>query len=253
MAESLLAPWRVGALWGGTLPPASSTTETVIRTAIATNSNSGVKAAAAFSSRIASRSAASRKGKGKFAAKAASKVDQIVFDYLDYLDEATAVQLALTYDMDKMYLARVVRLRGGNYIDILTQNNIPETARIPGHLRARGSVSHKRHMSHIFGVGDVVIVQMGDITGKIDSPALLGLMADQFEKVGYPVPAGFFSATKDASTAAAEAAAAAAETGWEFDYSAEAAKLRKKRSVRGGGSAAAAEESDDDVVDVDAI
>lgn len=262
MAESLLAPWRVGALWGGILPPASSSTDfsavsvsaIAIRTAIATNSNSGVKAAAAFSSRIASRSAASRKGKGKFAAKAAAKVDQIVFDYLDYLDEASAVQLALTYDEDKMYLARVVRLRGGNYIDILTQNNVPETARIPGHLRAKGSVSHKRHMSHVFGVGDVVIVQNGDITGKFDSPALLGLMADRFEKISYTVPAGFFSATKDATAAAAEAAAAAEDAGWEFDYSEEAAKLRKKRTVRGGGgSAAAAEESDDDAVDVDAI
>jgi translation initiation factor IF-1 len=264
IAESLLCPEVWEHSLGDKPPPASSSTDfsavsapsvsataTAIRSVITSNSNTGIKAAAAFSSRIASRSAAARKGKGKFAAKAAEKVDKMVFDYLDYLDDATVEGLALTAATDKMYLARVVRLRGGHYIDVLTQDNVPETARIPGHLRAMGSVSHKRHMAHVFGVGDVVMVVHGDITGKFDSPALLALLADRFEKVSYTVPAGFFSATKDSTAHAAETAAGPVE-GWEFDYSEETSKLRKKRTLhRGGGSAAAGDAEEE--VDIDAI
>ena len=229
------------------------TAQSAIRAAIVSNSNTGIKAAAAFSSRIASRASA-RKGKGKFDARAAAKVDQIVFDYLDYMSESTAEQLALTVEIDKMYIARVTRIRGGTLMDVLTQDNIPETVRIPGSLRAKGKVSHKRHKAYVFGVGDVVIVEHGDIKGKFDSPALLALMEERFDKIGYHVPAGFFSATKD-STAHAEEVAKHGDDGWEWDYSEEAAKILKKRSLRGpkAGCGDAPDSDEEEEVDVDAI
>ena len=235
----------------------SVTAASAIRTAIVSDSNTGIKAAATLSSRIASRRTAARKGKGKFDAKAAAKVDQIVFDYLDYLEDCSAEQLALTVQIDHMYLARVTRVLGGTLMEIKTQDNISEKARIPGHLRAKGSVSHKRHKTHVFGVGDVVIVEHGDIKGKFDSPALLAIMEARFEAIGYVVPAGFFSATKDATAHAAEVARPD-DDGWEFDYSEEAAKLRKKRTLRvKKGAAGGAGESDDEEeeapLDVDAI
>lgn len=232
-----------------------SSSLSAIRTAIVSDSNTGIKAAATLSSRIASRRTAARKGKGKFDAKAAAKVDQIVFDYLDYLECSSAEELALTVQVDHMYLARVTRVLGGKYMEVKTQENKTEHARIPGHLTAKGSVSHKRHKTHVFGVGDVVIVEHGDIKGKFDSPALLAVMEARFEKIGYVVPAGFFSATKDATTHAAEVAHPD-DDGFEFDYSEEAAKLRKKRSLRpkkAAGGAGDADEEEEAPLDVDAI
>lgn len=224
-----------------------TTAAAAIRTAIASNSNTGISAASALSARIASHRSAG-KGKGKFDARAASKVDQIVFEYLDYLDVSSAKDLALTVATDHMYLARITRVLGGTQMDILTQDNIPERARIPGHLRARGSVSHKRHKTHVFGVGDVVIIEYGDIKGKFDSPALLALMEARFTSIGYTVPAGFFSGTKD-STTHAEELSRSDEAAWEFDYSEEADRLLKKRSLDPVGGAGA----DDDRIDIDAI
>lgn len=249
----------------GQQSPASHTTTTTsvtsaaaIRTAITSGTNAGTKAAAAFSSRIASRA---HKGKGKFAAKAAAKVDDLVFNFLDYLDEASKEALVATASVDKLYLARVTKVLGGSQMEILTQDNITERARIPGTMRAKGHVSHKRHMTHVFGVGDVVIVQHGDIRAKMDSPALLVLLEERYKKLGYPVPKGFFSSAKSAAELEEELKVKdpEEEVGWEFDYSEETTKMRKKRTlrVRKGPAGGAGEESEDEAeeapVDIDAI
>ena len=112
-------------------------------------------------------------------------------------------------------------------------------------------------MTHVFGVGDVVIVQHGDIRAKMDSPALLVLLEERYKTLGYPVPKGFFSTAKSASELEEELKDAEEETGWEFDYSAEAAKMRKKRTLRqkpsGGAGAEESDEEEEETVDVDAI
>jgi hypothetical protein len=168
------------------------------------------------------------------------------------LDDASKEGIAGTATIDKLYLARVTRVLGGSQMELLTQDNTEERARIPGTLRAKGSVSHKRQKAHVFGVGDVVIVDHGDIRAKIDSPALLALMEDRFKTIGYTVPPRFFSATKDTSSFEAELKEAEEETGWEFDRSAEAAKLRKKRSLRPSGGAG--KEEDEEVeIDIDSM
>jgi hypothetical protein len=236
----------------------SVSAQSAIRTAIVSDSNTGIKAAASLSARIASRRTAARKGKGKFAAKAAAKVDEIVFSYIDYLQEI-AVR---PEDLDpattgEMFLARVTRVLGGKYMEVLTQMGDTASVRIPGHLTAKGKVSHKRHMTHVFGVGDVVIVEHGDVKGKFDSPALLALLESRFSVIGYRVPAGFFSSAKD-SVAVAEELAAEEDGFFEFDRSEEAARLLKKRTLRAkgaaGGAGAADEEDDEEApVDIDAI
>ena len=233
----------------------SVSAQSAIRTAIVSNSNTGIAAAAALSSRVAARRSAHRKGKGKFAAKAAAKVDEIVFSYIDYLQEI-AVR---PEDLDpattgEMFLARVTRVLGGKYMEVLTQMGDTASVRIPGHLTAKGKVSHKRHMTHVFGVGDVVIVEHGDVKGKFDSPALLALLESRFSVIGYRVPAGFFSSAKD-SVAVAEELAAEEDGFFEFDRSEEAARLLKKRTLRAKGGAGAADEEDDEEapVDIDAI
>lgn len=235
----------------------SVSAQSAIRDAIVSNSNTGIKAAAALSSRIAARRSAHRKGKGKFDVKAAAKVDEIVFSYIDFLEEV----VERPEDLDpaatgEMFLARVSKVVGGNLLTVLTQMGDTASVRIPGALRAKGKVSHKRHKSHVFGVGDIIIVEHGDAKGKFDSPALLALLEARFSAIGYRVPAGFFSSAKDATDLAADLAAE--EDGFfEFDRSEEAARLLKARSLRvRGGAGASAEESEDekeDEVDIDAI
>lgn len=178
-------------------------------------------------------------------------MEELVFDYLDFLDGASKEGIAATATSDNLYLARVTRVLGGSQMDVLTQDNAAERARIPGTLRAKGSVSHKRQKTHVFGVGDVVIIQHGDIRAKIDSPALLTLMEARFKTIGYPVPPRFFSATKDTSSFEAELKEAEEEVGWEFDRSAEAAKLIKKRTLRPAGGAGAVD--DEEEIDIDTL
>jgi len=228
------------------------TAQSVIRDAIVSNSNTGIKAAAALSSRIAARRTASRKGKGKFEAKAAAKVDEIVFDYIDFLTEVAASAADLDPAVTgNMLLARVTRNVGGNLLSVVTQMGETDSIRIPGALRAKGKVAHKRHKSHVFGVGDVIIVEHGDAKGKFDSPALLAILDSRFSELGYVTPAGFFSCAKDASAVAEELAASKEDAGWEFDRTEETAKLLKTRSLHAKGGAGAS--SDEEEVDVDAI
>lgn len=179
-------------------------------------------------------------------------MEDLVFNYLEFLDDATKEGIAATVATDNLYLARVTRVLGGSQMEVLSQDNAVEKARIPGTLRAKGSVSHKRQKAHVFGVGDVVILQHGDIRAKIDSPALLALMEERFKTIGYPVPPRFFSATKDTSSYEAELKEAEEEVGWEFDRSAEAAKLRKKRSLRPAGGAGTTDEEEEEI-DIDAV
>lgn len=232
----------------------SVTAASAIRTAIVTNSNTGIGVAAALSARVAARRTRVRKGKGRFDAKAAAKVDEIVFSYIDFLEEV----VERPEDLDpaatgEMFLARVTKVVGGNLLTVLTQMGDTRSVRIPGALRAKGKVSHKRHKSHVFGVGDIVIVEQGDTKGKIDSPALLALLDARFSEIGYRVPAGFFSAAKDAA-AVAEELAAEEDGFFVFDRSEEAARLLKSRSLRARGGAGAEEEPASDAeVDIDAI
>jgi translation initiation factor IF-1 len=231
------------------------TAQSVIRAAIVSNANTGIKAAAALSSRIAARRF--RKGKGKFEAKAAAKVDEIVFDYIDFLTEVVASPADLDPAVTgNMLLARVTKNVGGNLLSVILQTGEADTVRIPGALRAKGKVSHKRHKSHVFGTGDVIIVEHGDAKGKFDSPALLALLDARFSELGVVTPAGFFSSAKDAAALAEDLAAAKEETGWEFDRSEQAAKLLKTRSLRparGGAGAADSDSDSDEEVDIDAI
>ena len=248
-------------------PFSSTTAADAIRTAIVTNSNTGDKVASSLSSRIAARKTSARKGKGRFAAKAAAKVDEIILEYLDFLDVCTnAAELREVAEHEHMLLARVTKVLGGGSLQIQTQEGGADVAaRIPGHLRAKGKVSHKRHMAHVFGVGDVVIVEHGDVKGKFDSPALLAHLEGRFRACDFVLPAHFFSSSKDATVVALAAAAGEGET-WIWDHSAEAAALEAKRtgteevaaafvpkgkraavrSGAGGGAAAGAGAGDDD-------
>ncbi len=221
-----------------------------------TNSNSGDKVASSLSSRIAARKSA-RKGKGKFDAKAAAKVDEIVMEYLDFLDVCTtAAELQEVAEHEHMMLARVTKVVGGSALNVLTQEGGAEqSARIPGHLRGKGKTSHKRSKAHVFGAGDVVIVEHGDVKGKFDSPALLAHLEGRFRACGFTLPTGFFSSAKDAHVVADAAAAGEGET-WIWDHSADTATLAAKRSAArtgaGGGAAAgaAAEEEEIAVEDI---
>jgi hypothetical protein len=174
-------------------------------------------------------------------------VDDITLTYLNFLDVCTtADELQEVAEHEHMLLARVTKVVGGSAIHVQTQaGGSDESARIPGHLRAKGKVSHKRHKAHVFGVGDVVIVEHGDVKGKFDSPALLAHLESRFRAIHFALPAGFFSAAKDAHVAATAAAAGEGET-WEWDHTADAAALAAKRAAGGAGAAAAEEEIDID-------
>ena len=176
-------------------------------------------------------------------------MEDIVLTYLNFLDVCTtADELREVAEHEHMQLARVTKVVGGSAIHVQTQmGGSDDSARIPGHLRAMGKVSHKRHKAHVFGVGDVVILEHGDVKGKFDSPALLAHLESRFRAIHFALPAGFFSAAKDAHVAATAAAAGEGET-WEWDHSADAAALAAKRSGAGGG--AAAEEEDIDIDDI---
>jgi translation initiation factor IF-1 len=177
-------------------------------------------------------------------------VDDIVLTYLNFLDVCTtADELREVAEHEHMQLARVTKVVGGTLLSVLLQDGTTGEARIPGHLRARGKVSHKHHKAHVFGTGDVVIVEHGDVKGKFDSPALLAHLESRFRALSFATPATFFSAAKDAHVAATAAAAGEGET-WTWDHSADAAALAAKRSGAGGGAAAAAEEEEIDIDDI---
>jgi translation initiation factor IF-1 len=222
-----------------------------IRTAIVTNSNTGDKVAASLSARVAARRVAARKGKGRFDAKAAAKVEDIVLTYLNFLDVCTtADELREVAEHEHMQLARVTKVVGGSLLTVQLQDGTMGDARIPGHLRARGKVSHKHHKAHVFGTGDVVIVEHGDVKGKFDSPALLAHLESRFRALAFAPPATFFSAAKDAHVAATAASAGEGET-WEWDHSADTAALAAKRSAKAGaGGGAAADDDEIDVADI---
>lgn len=234
-------------------PFSSVSASDAIRTAIVTNTNTGDKVAASLSSRIAARKTASRKGKGRFEAKAAAKVDENILEYLDFLDDCTtAAELREAAEESHRILARVTKIVGGENILVQPQDGGASVrARIPGHLRAKGKVTHKRQKAHVFGVGDVVIVDHGDIIGKFDSPALLAHLESSFRALGFAVPSHFFAVAKDAATVAEATAAGVGET-WDWDYSSEVVALDAKRTAAGGGAAATASR-DEEEIDIDDI
>jgi translation initiation factor IF-1 len=223
--------------------PIVSAAATAIRLAIVTNSNSGDKVAASLSSRIAARR--SRKGKGRFEAKAAKKVDDSAAEFLDSLDDCTAcADIREIAEEEHMLLARVTKVVGGSLLAVQLQDGSTGEARIPGSLRAKGKVSHKHHKAHVFGTGDVVLVEHGDVKAKFDSPAVLAHLEGRFRACSFPVPAGFFSSTKDAHSVATALAAGGGST-WEWE--ATAAPIHTAGKHAGGGAAATAVAEEEEI------
>jgi translation initiation factor IF-1 len=207
-----------------------------IRTAIVTNSNSGDKVAASLSSRIAARR--SRKGKGRFEAKAAKKVEDAAAEFLDSMDDCSVLaDIRELAEEEHMLLARVTKIVGGSLLAVQLQDGSTGDARIPGSLRAKGKVSHKHHKAHVFGAGDVVLLEHGEVKAKFDSPAVLAHLESRFSACGFPVPAGFFFATKDAHSVATALAAGGGST-WEWE--ATSAPITTGKHGAGGGAAATA-------------
>jgi len=220
-----------------------------------THSKSRDSASGSRSVATATAAAAARKrgpgGKalGKSAIRAIVKNSIAVEEYLAAAEVATDAKALTDIARTGILLARVVRPLGAGNLEVLLQTG--ESVRVPigGSIRFKGRAGSKTDRENCMVAGDVIIVRSAFAAGKL-LPGTTAHVARIFERLGAPVPKGFFAAGVSTEEAADD-------EGWEWDRAdAEAAEAAARRGATATAAAGAGDDSDADAeadVDVDAI
>lgn len=177
---------------------------------------------------------------GKAALQARRKNAKAVADFLALVEGVSGYdEMESAVEREGLRLARVVKMTGCGHMDVQLQDGRTLNLRIAKSVAFKGRAANKSDRENCFLVDDVIVVRDAMAAGKVPA-ALYRELADEFARVGFAVPKGFFA------VGPADAAGGGG-VGWEFDRDAE----RASAAIR-GDAAAVAERIDDEEADAEA-
>ena len=164
---------------------------------------------------------------GKAALQARRKNAKAVADFLALVEGVSGhEEMESAVEREGLRLARVVKMTGCGHMDVQLQDGRALNLRIAKSVAFKGRAANKSDRENCFLADDVIVVRDAMAAGKVPA-ALYRELADEFARIGFAVPKGFFA------VGAADAYGAGGGAGWEFDRDAE----RASAAIRGDARA----------------
>jgi hypothetical protein len=172
---------------------------------------------------------------GKAALQARRKNAKAVADFLALVEGVSGhEEMESAVEREGLRLARVVKMTGCGHMDVQLQDGRTLNLRIAKSVAFKGRAANKGDRENCFLADDVIVVRDAMAAGKVPA-ALYRELADEFARIGFAAPKGFF-------TVGAADAAGGGGAGWEFDRDAE----RAASTIRGDARAVKESKRDSD-------